>query len=156
MIVFVSFSDLFLSHYDIILITGRHMSISVTFIKVILYIEVAKYGREHEKKKSMYVMSSNARTLVNKLYQLIALLMMVFIMYSLFVADLGGLLGLFLGGSVVSLFELFDFVIFNFVWWTSVKRKKKRTYKIPILVEQQQHSKTEPKNTTNDNNNTLI
>jgi hypothetical protein len=45
----------------------------------------------------------------------------------LFAADLGGLLGLFLGGSAISVFEIVDLIIYNLaIQAGTVMRKKKR------------------------------
>ena len=43
----------------------------------------------------------------------------------LFSADLGGLLGLYLGGSAISLFEIVDFFVYNLAIHLTVWRKRK-------------------------------
>ena len=45
----------------------------------------------------------------------------------LFVADLGGFFGLFLGGSAISAFELIDFIVYNAVLKIASSRRSRRT-----------------------------
>ena len=55
-------------------------------------------------------------------------------LFTLFVADLGGLLGLFLGGSAISLFEIIDFFVYNLAVQV-VLRKAKLNNKVENLTK---------------------
>ena len=46
--------------------------------------------------------------------------------FDYFLADLGGILGLFIGGSAISIFEIIDLFVYNFITQLTYMRANKR------------------------------
>ena len=55
------------------------------------------------------------------------LLLLLIHTYFTIAADLGGIIGLFLGGSAISVFEIIDLVIYNAVCHIATRKFRKKT-----------------------------